>query len=161
MQSKKFQLFDPDDDSGKILLDWWKGLEEQRGDRAELRRAKNSLEVVFSPAYHKLYRRLHLPDKEALALVAGLCAHVKETRFDAGIAEQMASGDKASVSGLRFRRLLAIKDRDELYHAMIRVIRMLGGVVNVCDLAKAVYWWNEKTKKQWACKYYAYAKEEK
>jgi len=67
----------------------------------------------------------------------------------------MAEGDKSKVSGLRFRRLLAINTREELYHAMIRIIRLLGGTVNVCDLAKTVYWWNEETKKRLAYDYYA------
>ena len=39
--------------------------------------------------------------------------------------------------------------------AMIRIIRQLGGAVNVVDLAKTVYWWNEKTKKELAYAYYA------
>ncbi len=171
MDKKKPQLFDPDDDSGKILLEWWKKLEENRGDRAELRRADDPMEVVFSPAYHRLYQRLHLSDKEALATIAGLCSHVEKNRNVRkytqtnqdpymGIAEQMAEsksqGDdkKARVSGLRFRRLLAIKDRNELYHAMIRIIRLLGGTVNIYDLANSMYWWNEITKKKWAYEYY-------
>ena len=40
---------------------------------------------------------------------------------------------------------------------MIRIIRQLGGEVNVVDLAKTVYWWNEKTKKELAYAYYANA----
>ncbi len=162
MENKRTRLFDPEDSSGEILLEWWQGLENQRGDRAELRRARNPTEVVFSPAYHRLYQKLHLPNKEALAQVAGLCAHIKDHHFQSGIAEQMAMGqDKAAVSGLRFRRVLAINDRDDLYHAMIRIIRLLRNTVNIYDLAQGMYWWNERTKKQWAYKYYEHAKDEK
>lgn len=142
-----------------VVLTWWQGLEHDRGGRAELRRAHNSTEIVFLPAYHRLYRDFRAPDKEALALVAGLCAHVKENR-DGSIGKQMSEGDKPKVSGLRFRRLLSIKNRDELHQAMIRIIRQLGGVVNVIDLAKTVYWWNEKTKKELAYVYYANANAE-
>ena len=167
MENQKTCLFDPESDSGKILFEWWRGLEERRGDRAELRRARNPAEVVFSSAYHQLYQRLHLPKKEALALIAGLCAHVKDNQPQLGIAEQMAEGkegaknDKSKVSGLRFRRSLAVNDPDELYYTMIRIIRLLGGMVNIYDLAKSMYWWNGKTKKQWAYKYYEHASEEK
>lgn len=145
-----------------IVLSWWGGLENDRGGRAELRRAHNLTEVAFVEAYHRLYSQMKLSDREALALVAGVCAHVKI--HNAGkFAEQMATGDrpndKPKVSSLRFRRLLAITDRDELYHAMIRIIRLLGGSVNVCDLAQAVYWWNERTKKDMAYKYYEHAKD--
>jgi CRISPR system Cascade subunit CasB len=136
------------------ILSWWNSLKEDKGGRAELRRAHNPAEVVFLPAYHRLYGKCDASNinKEALACVAGLCAHVKENRGEK-FAEQMA----ADVSGLRFRKLLAIKDREDLYHAMIRVIRQLGGAVNVVDLAKTVYWWNEKTKKELAYAYYANA----
>jgi len=136
------------------VLKWWDTLEKERGERAELRRAHNITEVAFSPAYHRLYKELPQADKEKLACVAGICAHVKENS-EAFFAKQMAEGNK---SDLRFRRLLAIENREELYHAMIRIVRLLGGTVNVCDLAKTIYWWNENTKKRLAYDYYANAK---
>ena len=138
------------------VLKWWLGLENDRGGRAELRRAHNPTEVVFLPAYQRLNAMLNLPDKEALACVAGVCAHVKN-HVDGEFTGYMSKGDKPIVSPRRFRRLLAINDRTELYHAMIRVVRLLGGKVNVVDLAKTVYWWNEGTKKQLAYDYYANA----
>jgi CRISPR system Cascade subunit CasB len=72
----------------------------------------------------------------------------------------MAEGDKPKVSGLRFRRLLSIENHDELYQAMIRIIRLLDNNANIYDLAKKVYWWNEKTKKRLAYDYYANANTE-
>ena len=93
--------------------------------------------------------------------MAGLCSHVKENRSGTGIAKQMAIGDDAPVSELTFRRLLAINDHDELYRAMIRIVRLLDNAVNLCDLAGSVYWWNEITKKKWAYDYYGIAKSEK
>lgn len=143
-----------------IILRWYSELERDKGERAQLRRAHNPAEVVFLPAYYHLYGKFDASNvnKEALACVAGLCAHVKENR-GGKIAEQMAEckvGSKnPKISSLRFRKLLAIKDREDLYHAMIRIIRQLGGAVNVVDLAKTVYWWNEKTKKELAYAYYA------
>lgn len=159
MEIRRFdKLFDPDDESGKILFKWWKELEDHRGDRAQLRRAKDPAEVVFVQAYHDLYHKLRLSDRESLACVAGLSAHVKENNSGKILAEQMAEGtDKARVSGLRLRRLLRIDDRDELYNAMRRMIQMLGGVVNIYDLARTVYWWNQRTKKQLAYEYYEHA----
>lgn len=140
------------------ILSWWNSLNEDSGGRAQLRRAHNPTEVVFLPVYHRLYAKLEAlnPNKEALACVAGLCAHVKENQKDE-FAEQMAG----NISSLRFRKLLAINDREDLYHMMIRVIRQLGGTVNVVDLVKTVYWWNEETKKELAYTYYANANTEK
>ena len=139
-----------------IILSWWSGLENDRGGRAGLRRAHNLTEVAFIEAYHRLYNQMRFSDREALALAAGVCAHVK-THNAGKFAEQMAAGDKPKVNGLRFRRLLAITDRNELYHMMVRVIRLLDGTVDVCDLAKTVYGWNENTKKRLAYDYYAKA----
>jgi len=91
--------------------------------------------VVFVPVYHRLYHQLRLSDKEALACVAGLCAHVEDNDLGKTLAEQMADGkgqgsdSKAKVSGLRFRRLLRIDDREELYNAMRRIVQMLRGDV--------------------------------
>lgn len=149
-----------------VILQWYNELENDKGGRAELRRAHNPTEVVFLPAYHRLYAMLDSPNiiKESLACVAGLCAHIKENRggkFAEQMAERSQGSNKFTISSLRFRKLLAIKDWEDLYHAMIRIIRQLGGKVNVADLAKIVYWWNEKTKKDLAYEYYANASSEK
>jgi CRISPR system Cascade subunit CasB len=163
-------MFQSNDESGSVLLAWWKGLESDRGERAFLRRASNIMEVAFSPAYHRLLGRLQeqsgTVNREALAALAGLATHVK-THTDSGgsLAKQMATpkagGSGARVSGLRFRRLLAVAEREELYPLFIRVIRLLDGNVNLLSLANAVYWWNEKTRKQWAYDYYSTAPAEK
>ena len=147
------------DNDFQILFEWWEGLENDRGGRAELRRTKSPEEVVFCSAYHRLYNRLHWSgkDRDKLASIAGLAAHVKRNIDSASLAEQMAepkSGKNPAISGLRFRRILAIDDRSELYIAMIRVIRMLGGNVNLRSLAESVYLWNTETKKRWAYKYW-------
>ena len=100
----------PQDTSYTILLDWWTALEADKGERAELKRAENPLRVVFSPAYHDLlYRlqeagyRLGTGNRERLALLAGLAAHVKQhTDNSRSLATQMGSpkpgSDKAPVS---------------------------------------------------------------
>ena len=64
------------------------------------------------------------------------------------------------MSGLRFRRLLKIEDRDDLYGAVVRTIRLLDGSVNIASLADGVYWWNERTKNNWAFDYYDKAPKE-
>lgn len=163
-------LFQEGDDSATILRAWWESLEREKGERAFLRRASYPAEVVFSPAYHRLLSQLWQHDckvkREPLAVIAGLATHVKEdTGSVRNIAQQMASpkpgGNGARLSGLRFRRLLAVNQWEELYPLMIRVIRLLGGRVNLISLANAVYWWNERTRKEWAYDYYSTAPGEK
>lgn len=163
-------MFQSNDESGSILLAWWRDLESNRGERAFLRRSSNITEVAFSPAFHRLLGELKeqgsTVNREALAAVAGLATHVKaHTDVGGSLARQMATpkagGSGARVSGLRFRRLLAVSERGELYPLLIRVIRLLDGNLNLLSLANAVYWWNENTRKQWAYDYYSTAPTEK
>ena len=159
--STAYLSFDKDSPEMQVLAAWWQALNDNRGDRAELRRCASLAEVAFTPAYHRL--RLAVgkfggPHDDGLALVAGLSARVKNNTTDGTLAEQMASGKpdgSARVSGLRFRRLLKVKEPDELFTAMGRVVAMLGGSVNLLSLAKSVYFWNDRTRKQWAFEYYS------
>jgi len=145
-----------------LSLEWWSGLRERRGDRAELRRAAELVHVPLMPAYHELYGILSgtgWRNKEQLALVAGILSHVKSHQGDRSFAAQMAlprgGGGSARVSGLRFRRLIQIDGPADLYPRMIRVLRMLDGCANVESLAHDLYWWrSERTRREWAFQYY-------
>lgn len=145
----------------KALLDWWEGLDHARGERAELRRATTPTEVAFCPAFHRLLHslsRVASPVPASLAVVAGVSAHVKKHDGDAAFAAQMATpkpgSDRARVRGLRFRRLLEIADREELYQPLIRTVRLLEGRVNLTSLADGVYFWGDNVRKRWAYAYY-------
>lgn len=158
--STTYLKFEHDSPETQVLNRWWLALNDNRGDRAELRRCSTLAEVAFTPAYHRL--RLNLMkfgtvNVDSLAMVAGLAARVKSNIAGNTLAEQMATGKSdgsARLSGLRFRRLLKIKERDELFTAMGRVIALLGGVVNLQSLANNLYYWNDRTRKQWAFEYY-------
>jgi CRISPR system Cascade subunit CasB len=165
-------IFTEGDASSDLLVAWWKSLDRNRGDRANLRRAASATEVAFCPSFHGFLNQLKaqgyplaFQGASALAAVAGLAAHVKLHIAGISFARQMAApikqGGSARVSGLRFRRLLVVSDRDELYLQLVRVIRLLDGKVNLVSLANAVFWWNERTKKEWAYDYYATAPSEK
>lgn len=160
------RMFTEGDESSELLVSWWQALDQDRGKRANLRRAAGPSEVAFEPSFHNLLTRLrahrYAMGREGtvvLAAVAGLAAHVKSHVGGASVARQMATpkspGASAPVSGLRFRRLLAVSDRDELYPLLVRLVRLLDGRVNIVSLANSVFWWNERTKREWAYDYYA------
>lgn len=161
--STSYLRFDKGSPELQALDAWWQSLDDNRGDRAELRRCGTLAEVVFTPAYHRLRQRLcrcGVVHDDGLAVVAGLAAKVKNNTMDVPFARQMATGKpdgSARVSGLRFRRLLKVKEREELFTAMGRVIAMLGGAVNLQSLAQSAYFWNDITRKQWAFEYYTQA----
>lgn len=167
--------YDTKDASYTVLLDWWTALEADKGERAELKRAEHPLRVVFSPAYHDLLYRLQAAgyrvgphDRERLAVLAGLAAHVKQhTDTGHSFATQMGSpkrSDKATVSELRFRRILATDDLSDLYTQLRRAISLLDGTANLRDLARALFRWRPiaeqnpyDPRKDWAYDYYAAA----
>jgi len=156
------------------LLSWWKELDTMKGDRAALRHCHNPREVAFTPAFHRLKMRLEPfgslrpRQMDNLAIVAGVLSHVKENKPDEyesnlkrSFAARMARPHlkwslvkKACVSGPRFRQLLTIEEPDTLYTTMIRLVRLLGGSVDIAGLAQGIYWWNKRTKKEWAYAYY-------
>jgi CRISPR system Cascade subunit CasB len=161
MKQMQYISFMNNPDARSALMDWWAGLDHARGDRAALRRCRSSQEVAFVPAFHRLRQnlsRIAPVDAENLAVVAGILSHVRENDYSLRFAQQMATpkegSDRARVSGLRFRRLLKVEDRDDLYGAVVRTIRLLDGSVNIASLADGVYWWNERTKNTWAFDYY-------
>ena len=154
---------------GSVVRRWWAGLEERRGDRAELRRARTPSAVAFLPAYHRLVLELRRAgirvgekDAEKAAAIAGVLAHVERDDPSRSFAKQAASehNGKARLSGLRFRRLLAVDDLGELQTSLVRTIRLLDSAGSVSNLAESIRWWNDRTKKQWALDYYETAPNE-
>lgn len=149
------------------ILDWWREItrEENRGGRAQLKRAKTLQEVLLVPAYHNLRHRLlgtRLVLADRVALVAALLARVDgpdEARVAARMAHTPGMGaTRSRVSELRFRRLLQVREPEEVFRTMRRVIALLDGVANVLDLARSLYWWpgdsGDRTRQQWALAYY-------
>ncbi len=165
------RLFADDDESAAILLRWWADLSRRRGERAELRRASTPAEVIFCPGYHRLLGELrsagYVPGASAaagLAIVAALAAHVETNAPTGSFARQMAepAGPQrgARVSGLRFRRLLAFPDRDQLLPALVRALRLTGGKARVLELARSAFFWGDSVRKRWAYDYYESAPKE-
>jgi CRISPR system Cascade subunit CasB len=159
--SSSYLRFEKDSPEYQSLAFWWRELDKNRGERAVLRRCRELTDVGFSPAYHRLrlaVSKFGYVDDDGLALAAGLGARVKDDVPGSSIAEQMATGKadgSARVSGLRFRRLLKVKEREELFTIMTRIIALLGSAVSLHSLVQSVYFWNDRTRKLWAFDYYS------
>lgn len=153
--------FKSDAPVGQILNEFWQGLEDDKGGRAQLRRCKTANEVVMVPAFHRLCRRVRPLMKNErdgwemrMAAIAGLLAHVRTLDSRKTLAEQMAVGDTPAVSELRFRRLLQ-RNRDEFYGALLRTLGLLDKKANLFDLARSVYYWGDSERKRWAFAYFS------
>jgi len=165
-----FPQWKPDDRSFTILRDWWQSLENNKGERAVLKRAESLTEVVFNPAYHRLLGTLRNAGYVVselrypkLAAISGLASRLKED-IPGSLGSQMGTGDKPTVSELRIRRVLASDDLEELFMLLRRALGMLGGNASLSALAATIWHWEpiaEKhpydSRKQIAYDYYAAA----
>lgn len=149
------------------VIAWLETVNENRGDRAELRRCRSPAEVAFVPAFYRL--KMMVPqnfDPERLAAVAGILSHVEIERGEGPkveIAELFArpadGGSAPRISEPRFRRLLRVADFDyaELYPIVTRLIRQIKRKVPesaMPSLIWGIYRWDQKTKRSWAEAYY-------
>lgn len=150
-------------DEAVAILSWHSSLNDNRGDRARLRRAERPEDVLLTSAFFSFQQRMpDLWQKQkplfTSAAVAGLLSHVKtnqqqasrvfkskdtgHTRF-ASFAEQLAAGDgKPVMSELRFQQLQKSRTTDDFYRHVIRAIRLLDGRVNIISLAGDIVHWH-------------------
>lgn len=143
----------PDHPSFVLLSGWWQQLENDKGERAALRRADSLTKVMLSPAYMRLLRALRANDcaisnhnlpLAKIAAIAGLTARVKEPAKE-GLAQRMGSpklgGATPAFSELRLRRILACDDIEELYTLLRRALALLDDKANLADLAATIWNW--------------------
>jgi CRISPR system Cascade subunit CasB len=150
---------------GRVLLNWWEGLEDDRASRAVLRRASSITAVSLTPPYQRLYQRLLTVgwdekakpyQNDSLAAVVGLLAHVEQNdgRAPAKAMSQKGVGeDRPPVSELRFMRLLESPDLDSLFIGLRRALPLVKHSVGVLALANDVVHWGDAVKKEWAYSY--------
>lgn len=154
--------FNKESAEGKALLQWYKGLEDKKGDRARLRRCKTLVEASYSAYAHQLAHQLmKLNDRvsrDRIVLIAAILSHVTETDSHHSLPVQLASSregsDQAVLSELRFRRLLQSDDREELCQHLRRAIAQLRGKADIFSIANAVYSWNDWQRRRWANDYF-------
>lgn len=163
------EYFSRENAVGKILVEWCKGLDNDRASRAILRRAASPTEVALSAPYQRLFRRLREahwnPDgkpylNDRLAAAVGLLAHVRDDIPDLTPAKAMgkkkegAAEDRPPVSEPRFLRLLDAPDIAGLYDGLRRVLPLMEHKVDVLRLTNDLLSWNDETRKRWAYAYY-------
>lgn len=145
------------DEQADAAWTWWDSLQPHDrngrpvpGDRAavaRLKRASSVLDAAAEPETAKLFRKLefqrHAADRDLwrAAIVAAVLSHVRKDDKSQGIAAAIgaprgAAEATALVSPLRFKRLVAAREPDELLIAFRRIVAQLGNSANVKDLAR-------------------------
>jgi CRISPR system Cascade subunit CasB len=152
-------------DIGAVARAWWLDLNRpsdkggrDRASLAELKRSDDPLDIAFVSAFGRLRHRLGAHSEQALqraAMIAHVLAHVREDdrRSMARALGPQQGGEKSAMSEARFRRLLQARDHPDLKRRLVRAVKMLSGKANVADLAIAIWWWNDRTRQQWAFRY--------
>lgn len=152
----------------KALQRWHHWLDDNRGDRARLRRAERPEDILLTDAFFHFLQQMSETWQEkhpmfTSAAVAGLLAHVKEDRQTlskgfqpkdenkqkkmASFAEQLATRDKSKkppMSELRFQQLQKSRTTDDFYRRVLRAIRLLDGKVNIPSLTNDIIHWHRE-----------------
>ena len=169
------------EESKKALFCWWCWLDDNRGDRAVLRRAEKPDDVLLTPAFAHFLQKM--PDEWSdnsqirltdAALVAAVIARVKKQR-DEGFAKSLALGkkkeSKAAMSELRFQQLQKSHSPEEFFTRLRRAVDLLDRAVNITSLANDILHWlgehrfgpasrpHERLAVRWASDYYANLKD--
>ncbi|WP_082021144.1 type I-E CRISPR-associated protein Cse2/CasB [Geobacter anodireducens] len=156
MEQKLKNRFLNDPSDCEQLLAWWKWLDDNRGDRARLRRVESPDDVLLTGAFSRFLSEM--PEKwsesrqlSSSALVAAIVAQVRTNNEVSSFAVQLATpkdgGDKPRMSELRFQQLQKSHDPAEFFRRLLRAVRMLDGNVNILSLANDVlHWMNEYRK---------------
>ncbi len=178
----RLDRLDPPDKAPKLarpLLAWHRQLTERthasgasKALRARLKRCATPGDALFLPGFGTLLQALYTDDAERAAalaepaIVAGLArfailaARVDQDKANprATLARQMVGRDIEApiVSELRARALLTSVDPDEALTRWQRLIPLFADQgVNLPQLAQAVVWWNEETRRQLSFAYFA------
>ena len=162
---------------------WWRALQPYRGDGspnptgdraalAQLRRAADIKDILVDEAVIELHRQLGFEGRSAdktlpwVAATASALAHVREDdrRRPARAVGRASFEDKnfetAAMKPLRFRRLLAAREPDEVAREMRRLVQLAEGKLDVGTLATAILaWphpeWGDSVRTHWAYDYFA------
>ncbi len=138
------------------LLRWYKWLDDNRGDRARLRRAECAEDVLLTDAFFHFLKQIpeHWSEKKTMlssAAVAGLLSHIKSNSPNASFATLLgkpAKGDKPAMSELRFQQLQKSATTNDFYRRVLRAINLLGGSANVVSLANDIIHWHQEFEHQ-------------
>jgi len=151
----------------KALQRWHSWLNDNRGDRARLRRAERPEDILLTDAFFHFLQKMpeSWRDKKPIfssAAVAGLLSHVKsdmqtpsKNKFNkdkmASFAELLAKpvkGDKAPMSELHFQQLQKSRSTGDFYRHVRRAVQLLDGKVNIPSLANDIIHWLQEFNSQ-------------
>jgi len=145
--------------------------------RARLRRCRSNTDAAMIPAAIALAVRLQAlredvresdPELGAALGLARVLSFVTENdpkgpmraagwqQFPGENPKSQPPENQPRLAEARFKRLLGVKPGEEQVAAFTRLVRLLGGSVNVAELSRDfLQWGRDETRRRWAFDYYA------
>ncbi len=130
------------------ILVWWKGMLQNNGSKARLKRCASPSEAALHPETHSLMRILpQWFSFEAAATITGILAHVK-INGDGFIAAKLGTpvNNRVPFSETRFRQFLSCREWNEFYTALRRAVTILDGNVNPLSIVDVILHWDEENR---------------
>jgi CRISPR system Cascade subunit CasB len=162
------------DNAATLAIAWWRALQpdegrarpqDRSGDRAalaRLRRAGSLAEAMAEEATIDLWRRLAAGEHRRLARIATIAhvlAHVREhvdqTAMRRVGRQRFGDEESAKLKPLRFRRVLAARDDEELMREMRRLVLLADRRLDVGNLAASLLFWRDNRRARWVFDYFA------
>jgi CRISPR system Cascade subunit CasB len=160
----------------QVARRWWEMLQNTRNGTpnptrnpaalARLRRAATPVDALEEPSVFDLYKKLGFGRNEVdrrlprVAAVAAVLAHIR-TDAESGSgyrrrsAEMLGQGERPIMSPLRFKRLLAANEDQDLMVAFRRAVKLAGARdINIGDVAASILDWSDRRRMRWAFDYY-------
>ena len=162
----------------QIARRWWEMLQHRRKDGtpnpagdlaalARLRRTATPVDAFEEPVVFDLYKKLGFGRGDVdcrlprVAVVAAVLAHIRgdatpgENGFRRHFAEMLGSGEHPRMSALRFKRLLAATEDQDVLIAFRRAVVLAGArEIDVGDVAASLLDWSDRRRMRWAFDYY-------
>ena len=137
----------------ELLTDWWDALQKDNGGRAQLKRCQTPEDAALLPQTFRLKQMLSWMPLEAVAVIAGVGAHIKEsngTDFGKALATPHDKNGRVPLSESRFRQLLSARDWTELYRSLRRAVTILDGKVGFINFVDTVELWSKELRGEYA-----------
>ncbi len=142
------------DDDYSHLLAWWSSLDNNRGDRARLRRAESPDDILLTTPFFNFLKEMpeawsqqrNLPIS---AMVAATLSHVKPLHnntesFATTLAAKKPGSDRPRMSELRFQQLQKSRTPDDFFRRLVRAVKLVDSNFNILSLADNIgQWMNE------------------
>jgi len=142
------------DKTAEAITRWLVSLQEDNGGRTQLKRCQSAEEAVLHPQTFRLKQTLPWLPLEAVATIAGVAAHIKESnstkKFGEALATPKEKNGRVPLSETRFRQLLSSRDWNELYRSLRRTVDILDGKVGFVNFVETIILWSNELQGEFA-----------